>query len=47
MVTGKIVSAPFGTAEHWNQINWFQSKKNTRRLQARIVQATKVGDGIK
>ncbi|RDD33687.1 Group II intron-encoded protein ltrA [Wolbachia endosymbiont of Cylisticus convexus] len=41
MVTGKIVSAPFGTAEHWNQINWFQCKKNTRRLQARIVQATK------
>lgn len=41
MVTGKIVSAPSGTAEHWNQISWFQCRKNTRRLQARIVQATK------
>ncbi|WP_338406817.1 reverse transcriptase N-terminal domain-containing protein [Wolbachia endosymbiont (group A) of Longitarsus flavicornis] len=43
MVTGKIVSAPFGTAEHWNQINWSQCKKKTRKLQARIVQATKDG----
>lgn len=43
MVTGKIVSAPFGTAEHWNEINWFQCKKNIKKLQARIVQATKDG----
>ncbi|WP_168464545.1 group II intron reverse transcriptase/maturase [Wolbachia endosymbiont of Ctenocephalides felis wCfeT] len=43
MVTGKIVSAPFGTAEHWNQINWSRCKKNTKRLQSRIVQATKDG----
>ncbi|WP_353273692.1 hypothetical protein [Wolbachia endosymbiont (group A) of Agelastica alni] len=30
MVTGKIVSAPFGTAEHWNQINWSQCKKKNQ-----------------
>ncbi|OYZ36816.1 MAG: reverse transcriptase [Alphaproteobacteria bacterium 16-39-46] len=38
-----LVSASSGTADHWNQINWDQCQKSTRRLQARIVQATKEG----
>lgn len=37
------MSASFGTALHWNQINWSKCQKNTRRLQSRIVQATKEG----
>lgn len=44
MVTGEsLVSASFGTALHWNQINWSKCQKHTRRLQSRIVQATKEG----
>jgi len=41
MITDKTVSASFGERRHWNQINWVKCEKNTRRLQARIVQATK------
>lgn len=40
MVTGIDVSAPLGTAMHWNQINWLKCEAHTRKLQARIVQAT-------
>ena len=43
MVTTQIVSASFGTTVHWNQINWSSCQKSTKRLQARIVQATKEG----
>jgi RNA-directed DNA polymerase len=43
MVTSQVVSASFGTTDHWNQINWSSCKKSTRKLQARIVQATKEG----
>ena len=44
MVTGKnLVSASFSTTRHWNQINWGKCQKGTRRLQSRIVQATKEG----
>ena len=35
------ISAPFGTANHWNAINWQKCDKLTKGLQARIVQATK------
>lgn len=41
MITNKTVSASFSKTKHWGQINWQQCNKNTRRLQARIVQATK------
>jgi hypothetical protein len=41
MITGKTVSASLSIRIHWNQINWQRCEKNTRRLQARIVQATK------
>ena len=43
MVTKEIVSASFGRKSHWNQIHWKQCEKNTKRLQARIVQAVKQG----
>jgi RNA-directed DNA polymerase len=38
---GNLVSASFSTTSHWNQINWEKCQKSTRRLQSRIVQATK------
>ncbi|WP_341790188.1 group II intron reverse transcriptase/maturase [Rickettsia endosymbiont of Polydrusus tereticollis] len=41
MVTNKIVSASFNEITSWSQINWLQCDKNIRRLQTRIVQATK------
>jgi RNA-directed DNA polymerase len=28
---------------HWNQINWSQCERQVRRLQARIVKATREG----
>lgn len=43
MVANQIVSASFGTASHWSQIDWSKCQKSTKRLQARIVQATKEG----
>ena len=41
MITNKIVSASFSNKKDWGQINWQQCNQVTRRLQARIVQATK------
>lgn len=41
MITYKTVSASFSDKLDWNQINWQKCNKVTRRLQARIVQATK------
>jgi len=41
MVTGKTVSASFSEITRWSQINWQRCNKNAKRLQARIVQATK------
>jgi len=41
MVTKQNVSASFGRKSHWNQIPWEKCEKNTKRLQARIVQAVK------
>ena len=41
MITNKIVSASFNEITSWGQINWQQCAKNIRRLQTRIVQATK------
>ena len=32
MVTGIDVSAPLGTAMHWNQINWLKCEAHTRKL---------------
>lgn len=43
MITNKNVSASFNAITHWNQINWLKCNKNIKRLQARIVQATKEG----
>lgn len=36
-----FVSASFNV--HWNTINWSECQKNIQRLQARIVQAAKIG----
>ena len=41
MITNKIVSTSFNEITCWSQINWRQCAKNIRRLQTRIVQATK------
>lgn len=35
--------ASAGHAAHWNQINWPQCERQVRRLQARIVKATREG----
>lgn len=43
MIANKIVSASFSEITNWGQIDWQQCDKNTKRLQARIVQATKEG----
>ena len=43
MVTKQIVSASFSKKSDWNQTNWEQCEKSTKRLQARIVQAVKQG----
>lgn len=43
MITSKIVSASFSASRHWPQINWARCQRNTRRLQARIVQAINEG----
>src|SRR5437762_5072106 len=32
--------APFHEASQWHGIRWYQSERNVRRLQARIVKAT-------
>ena len=42
-MTTQTVGASFRRFHTWNQINWLQCKKNTKRLQARIVQAVKEG----
>ena len=41
MITNQKVSASFSEIVQWSQINWQQCNKNTKRLQACIVQATK------
>ncbi|MCB1116557.1 MAG: group II intron reverse transcriptase/maturase [Chlamydiia bacterium] len=41
MITKQNVSASFCNRLHWNQIQWEQCEKHTKRLQARIVQAVK------
>lgn len=43
MIANQPVSASFGVSRCWNQINWVKCQQNTRRLQARIVQATQAG----
>jgi hypothetical protein len=35
--------ASSGSTPHWNQIDWPQSERHVRRLQARIVKATREG----
>src|ERR1700678_3213343 len=35
--------ASSGQAAHWEQINWLQCERKVRRLQARIVKATREG----
>jgi RNA-directed DNA polymerase len=35
--------ASSGHASHWNQIDWGQCERRVRRLQARIVKATREG----
>src|SRR5277367_1063066 len=35
--------ASSGPAAHWEQINWVQCERQVRRLQARIVKATREG----
>lgn len=41
MITRKNVGASFNNKLDWNQINWEKCNQIVRRLQARIVQATK------
>jgi RNA-directed DNA polymerase len=38
-----LACASSGPAEHWNQIDWLQCETVVRRLQARIVKATRDG----
>ena len=35
--------ASSGEAAHWQQISWLQCERQVRRLQARIVKATREG----
>jgi RNA-directed DNA polymerase len=35
--------APSGRASHWDQIDWHRCQRHARRLQARIVKATREG----
>ena len=41
--TGKDAGAAPHAEEEWHSIDWNAAQKNVRRLQARIVQATKEG----
>jgi RNA-directed DNA polymerase len=43
MNVDKSMCASSGKAEHWDQIDWFQCERHVRRLQARIVKATREG----
>jgi hypothetical protein len=43
MTTAKTVGALSSEAEEWYAINWLTIHQNVRRLQVRIVQATKAG----
>ena len=47
MTAGKSGSIPAGAASHgtmqWHQISWNHAQRTVRRLQARIVKATKAG----
>jgi RNA-directed DNA polymerase len=43
MNTESSVCAPSAKAQHWDQIDWERCQRQVRRLQARIVQATRAG----
>jgi len=43
MNVDSTMCASSGGAEHWEQINWLQCERQVRRLQARIVKATREG----
>src|SRR5271169_6749058 len=43
MNTEQSACASSGQAEAWEQLNWTQCERNVRRLQARIVKATREG----
>lgn len=44
MSTPNVASAASASAVGWHQIDWLTTHRNVRRLQARIVEATKKGD---
>src|SRR3974390_2368383 len=41
MNTEQSAGASSGQANAWDQLNWFQCERQVRRLQARIVKATR------
>ena len=43
MNMGSSMCASSGKASHWDQINWPKCERQARRLQARIVKATREG----
>jgi hypothetical protein len=43
MNVDKSMCAPSGQAQHWDQIGWNQCQRQVKRLQARIVKATREG----
>jgi RNA-directed DNA polymerase len=43
MNAGKPACASSGTTDTWDQLNWSECERNVRRLQARIVKATREG----
>ena len=43
MNVDSTMCASSGEAAHWEQINWLQCERQVRRLQARIVKATREG----
>lgn len=43
MNAARAVCAPFSETPQWSQINWHQCEQSVRRLQSRIVKATREG----
>ena len=43
MIVDSSTCAPSGHAQHWGQIEWPKCERHVRRLQARIVKATREG----
>src|ERR1700741_3638486 len=43
MNVDSTMCASSGEVAHWQQINWLQCERQVRRLQARIVKATREG----